>query len=236
MVRYGKKDVVQVDPSSGAILRTVASGLSCPFGLAPDPISGDLFVTEPSCDSNVLRIVNVASPAPFVVPYSTGFAGPDGITATPDGTLYVIEAGPGRVTQVSGTASGSPGQKTTLGAWLDPMADKLLLVTMFVMLTLPDIASVNRLPLWFTVLVISRDVAIVGTVAVVNLAIGPRTFRPSIYGKVATALYIVTGVAALYFNYIGQPSGLVQALIYGSLAITFISAGHYAWQVARTGH
>lgn len=114
VVRYGKKDVVQVDPNSGAILRTVVSGLNCPFGLAPDPISGDLFVTEPSCDSNVLRVVNVASPAPFVVPYSTGFAGPDGITATPDGTLYVIEAGPGRVTQVSGTGSGSPGQKTTL--------------------------------------------------------------------------------------------------------------------------
>ena len=53
------------------------------------------------------------------------------------------------------------GQKTTLGAWLDPMADKLLLVTMFVMLTLPGIGSANRLPLWFTMLVISRDIAIV---------------------------------------------------------------------------
>ena len=38
------------------------------------------------------------------------------------------------------------GQKTTLGAWLDPMADKLLLVTMFIMLTLPDLGSANRLP------------------------------------------------------------------------------------------
>src|ERR671922_533650 len=120
------------------------------------------------------------------------------------------------------------GQKTTLGAWLDPMADKLLLVTMFVMLTLPDIGAPNRLPLWFTVLVISRDVAIVVTVAVVNLAVGRRTFRPSMFGKVATATYVLTGVAALYFNYLNQPSTLVQALIYASLAITFISAGHYA--------
>ncbi len=70
------------------------------------------------------------------------------------------------------------GEKTTLGAWLDPMADKLLLVTMFVMLTLPEVGAPNRLPLWFTVLVISRDIAIVLTVAVVNLAVGPRTFRP----------------------------------------------------------
>jgi cardiolipin synthase len=128
------------------------------------------------------------------------------------------------------------GQKTTLGAWLDPMADKLLLVTMFVMLTLPDIGRPNRLPLWFTVLVISRDVCIVATVAVVNLAIGPRTFRPSMFGKVATGTYIVTGVAALYFNYLNQASPLVPALIYASLAITFISAGHYAMQIARIGH
>ncbi len=128
------------------------------------------------------------------------------------------------------------GQKTTLGAWLDPMADKLLLVTMFVMLTLPDIGSANRLPLWFNVLVISRDVAIVVTVAVVNLAVGRRTFRPSMYGKIATAMYVVTGVAALYFNYVGRTSSIVQALVYASLAITFISAGHYAVQVARMGH
>lgn len=128
------------------------------------------------------------------------------------------------------------GGNTTLGAWLDPMADKLLLVTMFVMLTLPALGDPNRLPLWFTVLVISRDVAIVATVAVVNLAIGPRTFRPSVFGKVATALYIVTGIAALYFNYLGRQSGIVQALIYASIVLTFVSAGHYAYQVARVGH
>jgi len=73
-------------------------------------------------------------------------------------------------------------------------------------------------------------------VAVVNLAIGPRTFRPSIYGKIATALYIVTGVMALYYNYLGERNASVPVLIYASLAITFISAGHYAWQVARMGH
>ncbi len=119
------------------------------------------------------------------------------------------------------------GQKTTLGAWLDPLADKLLLVTMFVMLTLPGLGLANRLPLWFTVLVISRDVAIVLTVAVVNLAMGPKTFRPSIYGKVATATYIVTGVVTLYFNYLGRTSDVVTLFVYASLAITLISALDY---------
>ena len=90
----------------------------------------------------------------------------------------------GATDMLDGLIARYTGQNTELGAWLDPMADKLLLVTMFVVLTLPEIGSANRLPLWFTVLVISRDVAIVGTVAVFNLAVGPRTFRPSIFGKV----------------------------------------------------
>jgi cardiolipin synthase len=128
------------------------------------------------------------------------------------------------------------GQKTTLGAWLDPMADKLLLVSMFVMLTLPGIGSANRLPLWFTVLVLSRDITIVLTVAVVNLAIGPRTFRPSIFGKVATATYIVTGVITLYFNYIGLQSEVVTTFVYASLAISVISAFDYLVKVVRLGH
>jgi cardiolipin synthase len=128
------------------------------------------------------------------------------------------------------------GQKTTLGAWLDPMADKLLLVSMFVMLTLPGIGSANRLPLWFTVLVLSRDITIVITVAVVNLAIGPRTFRPSIFGKVATATYIVTGVITLYFNYIGVESRVVTLFVYASLAISVISAFDYLVKVVRLGH
>jgi phosphatidylglycerophosphate synthase len=95
---------------------------------------------------------------------------------------------------------------------------------------------VNRLPLWFTVLVISRDIAIVATVAAVNLAIGHRTFRPSIYGKIATALFLVTGIAALYFNYLEERSTLVRVLIYASTVITFVSAADYAVRVIRMQH
>lgn len=134
---------------------------------------------------------------------------------------------------LDGLIARAAGQKTTLGAWLDPMADKLLLVSMFVMLTLPDIGSANQLPVWFTVLVISRDVAIVLTVAVVNLAIGPRTFRPSIFGKIATATYIVTGVITLYFNYLGKVSPVVDVFVYASLAITIVSAAHYLGQLMK---
>src|SRR6185503_9544146 len=84
------------------------------------------------------------------------------------------------------------GQGTSLGAWLDPMADKLLLVTAFIVLTLPEVQLTNHLPLWLTIVVISRDVVIIGVVAIVNLAVGPRTFRPSLLGKATTAAFIVT--------------------------------------------
>jgi cardiolipin synthase len=152
------------------------------------------------------------------------------------GWALVVFMVAGLTDMLDGLIARMTGEKTVLGAWLDPMADKLLLVTMFVMLTLPSIGQPNRLPLWFTVLVISRDIAIVATVAVVNLAIGPRTFRPSMFGKVATAFYILTGVVALYYNYLNQTSNLVTALIYASLSITFISAAHYAAQVAHLKH
>jgi cardiolipin synthase len=97
------------------------------------------------------------------------------------------------------------GQKTSLGAWLDPMADKLLLVTTFIVLTLPGLNLANRLPTWLTVCIISRDVVIVLTVAVVNLAIGRRTFQPPI----------------------------VDVGIWASLAITLVSSFHYIWHARR---
>ena len=125
------------------------------------------------------------------------------------------------------------GQRTSLGAWLDPMADKLLLVTTFIVLTLPGITLTNHLPLWLTVAVISRDVVIVGVVAVVNLAVGPRTFRPSLLGKATTAAFIVTSVVVMYFNYRRETSLLVDAGIWLSLALTLVSSADYFFKLRR---
>ena len=125
------------------------------------------------------------------------------------------------------------GQRTSLGAWLDPMADKLLLVTTFVVLTLPDIPLTNHLPLWLTVLVISRDVVIVAVVAIVSLAIGPRTFRPSVWGKLATATYIVTSVVVMYYNFRREESMVVDVFIWASLAVTLVSALDYFLKLRR---
>lgn len=125
------------------------------------------------------------------------------------------------------------GQHTSLGAWLDPMADKLLLVTTFIVLTIPGLGLANRLPVWLTVMVISRDVVIVLTVAIVNLAIGRRTFRPSIFGKIATATYILTAVCAMLFNYLRYHSIVVDVCVWASLVITLVSSLHYIWHAAQ---
>jgi cardiolipin synthase len=125
------------------------------------------------------------------------------------------------------------GQRTTLGAWLDPMADKLLLLTMFVMLTLPGLGFANKMPLWLTVVVISRDVAIVLTVTLINLAVARRTFTPSLLGKTATATYILAGVVALFENYRGVTSTILPWLVYLTLAITLASGLQYVYMVTR---
>ena len=124
-------------------------------------------------------------------------------------------------------------QRTSLGAWLDPMADKLLLVTTFVVLTLPQIDLTNHVPLWLTVLIISRDVVIVGVVAIVNLAAGPRTFRPSMLGKLATATYIVASVVFMYYNWMMERSPVVDAAIWIALALTLVSSGDYFFRLRR---
>lgn len=145
-------------------------------------------------------------------------------------TVFIIA---GVTDGLDGLAARYAGQKTSLGAWLDPAADKLLLVTTFIVLTLPGLGLENRLPIWLTILIISRDVGIVATVAIINLATGPRTFRPSIYGKVATVTYIVTAVVAMFFNYRGYASPIVTLFVYASLAITLISGLHYVFHASR---
>jgi cardiolipin synthase len=134
---------------------------------------------------------------------------------------------------LDGLAARAAGQKSELGAWLDPAADKLLLVATFIVLTLPNIGLVNRIPLWLTILIISRDVGIVLTVAIVNLAVGPRTFKPSPLGKAATAIFIVACGLVMLFNYLGYPSRWVDAAIWLTFAITLASGIDYVWRFAR---
>ena len=149
------------------------------------------------------------------------------------GWALVVFMTAGLTDGLDGLLARRSGEKTNLGAWLDPMADKLLLVTTFVVLTWPGLGLANPLPIWLTVLIISRDVGIVLTVAIVNFAIGRRTFHPSLPGKIATATFILTAVVAMLFNYLRVHTMIVDAFVYASLVITVVSSLHYIWHAAR---
>ena len=111
-------DVVEVDPSNGAILRGVAC-ISHATGLATDPISGDLFVSQACfCNKAIYRISNFDSGPGTVMVYANVAA--DGIAFGPDGTLYTS----GIFTAIAGTNSATPGAVTAfpLGVPADGLA------------------------------------------------------------------------------------------------------------------
>src|SRR6187455_722261 len=149
------------------------------------------------------------------------------------GTALLIFLVAGITDGLDGLAARLTGQRTSIGAWLDPMADKLLLVTTFIVLTLPSLPLTNHLPVWLTVLVISRDVVIVAFVAIVNLAVGRRTFTPSLLGKSATVAFILTSVVMLYYNYLRHTSVLIDIGIWTSLTLTVLSSADYFFRVRR---
>ncbi len=123
-------------------------------------------------------------------------------------------------------------QSTPLGTILDPMADKLLLVTAFVLLTLPDRAY-RPIPLWLTIAVISRDVFIVLGALTLFIVTGFRRFRPSLPGKVHTTVQILTVAAVLAANAWGRFTEYLPSLYAVSFAITLFSGVHYVYHAAR---
>jgi cardiolipin synthase (CMP-forming) len=88
-------------------------------------------------------------------------------------------------------------QQSLLGAYLDPIADKLLLTSAYVVLSIPSVTHGTPIPLWVTILVIARDVLIVVIALVLYLAAGVRKFPPSVLSKINTVLQVVTVILVL---------------------------------------
>lgn len=121
-------------------------------------------------------------------------------------------------------------QTTALGAYLDPIADKLLLSSSFLMLALK-----HKIAWWLTILVLSRDLIILVTSVVIVLALGARRFSPSIYGKLTTfaqivLVFFVIITEAVNFRLLDR---LETFLIYFVAALTVTSGVHYSIVIAR---
>lgn len=118
-------------------------------------------------------------------------------------------------------------QKTPLGTFLDPIADKLLLVSCFILFSLTSLPLTLRIPLWLTITVISRDVLLVVSVLIINLTMGRRLFPPSLCGKATTASQLLTVLAVLWGNYFELELPFFDLLLYATLLLTVLSGLHY---------
>jgi cardiolipin synthase len=124
------------------------------------------------------------------------------------------------------------GQSTRLGAMLDPVADKLLTSSAYVLLTWANVVTC-AVPAWLTVTLLFRDAMIVVGVVVVNLTVGPREFGPSRLGKLSTFLTLATGAAALAANATGDCPGALRWLYAATLGLVVASTAHYVYQASE---
>src|SRR5919108_944058 len=92
-------------------------------------------------------------------------------------------------------------QKTSIGAVLDPLADKLLMTASILLLSLPQMGFATMIPRWLMIVIIFRDVFILLVSLIVVLMVGWRVFTPSIYGKASTVMQVLTVLAVLYTNW-----------------------------------
>jgi len=119
LARNNANDVVELNPSDGTIVRTVAQNICGAEAIAQDPISGDLFVSELFCGP-IVRISNYTNGEGTVTTYADrSFNGPDGLTIGPDGTIYIADRS-GEVIRIAGTNSATPGASTVLTTVNDP--------------------------------------------------------------------------------------------------------------------
>jgi cardiolipin synthase (CMP-forming) len=121
-------------------------------------------------------------------------------------------------------------QRTVLGQYLDPVADKLLLSTLFLVLL-----HEGLMPVRVTVLVFGRDVCILLVSAILYAAAGRRDFKPSVFGK-ANTLAQVLAVAVVIFHRLTQATWVVMLqtfALWATMILTVVSGLHYAWIAAH---
>jgi cardiolipin synthase len=130
-------------------------------------------------------------------------------------------------------------QQSPLGRILDPIADKMMLVTSFVVLSMRGVYPIPipkhlPIPFWVTITVMSRDVFILVGAAAINMVTGFRAFQPSLPGKVSTVVQIVAVATVMLAAQIHVGTGYYLPTVYASVfALTLLSGVHYIFFVSR---
>ena len=130
-------------------------------------------------------------------------------------------------------------QRSQLGTVLDPIADKLMMVTAFIVLSMRSIfpapvPSHLPVPFWVTVVVISRDVFIIVGAAAINIMTGFRGFRPSWLGKVNTTVQIVAIAAIMFAASVPYDTGYYLPTVYATVFTFAVLSGlHYIFFASK---
>ncbi|HEU5460164.1 MAG TPA: CDP-alcohol phosphatidyltransferase family protein [Pyrinomonadaceae bacterium] len=130
-------------------------------------------------------------------------------------------------------------QKSQLGTILDPIADKLMLVTAFVVLSMRSVfpqpvPSHLPIPFWVTVSVISRDVFILVGAAAINIVTGFRGFRPSMLGKINTVIQITAIGIIMFAASVPYGTGYYLPTLYATVfGFAILSGAHYVFFVSK---
>ncbi len=120
-------------------------------------------------------------------------------------------------------------QKTKIGALLDPAGDKLLMTSAFIVLTIPSLNSPHIIPLWLTIVVISRDLFIVSSAFALYKLRGQKTFLPSLWGKPSTVCQFMVLILVLFLNSFQISFPYLRLLYFLTLALTLLSGVNYSY-------
>jgi cardiolipin synthase len=115
-------------------------------------------------------------------------------------------------------------QRTTIGAYLDPIADKLILLTSFIVL-----AVLGIIPGWLTVIVIARDVIILLGVLILQLTSHKIEIKPIFMGKASTVMQLVTVAWALVTPFSMVMKSIFPAIIWVTAGLTALSGLFYIY-------
>ena len=144
-------------------------------------------------------------------------------------TAFWVFIGAGISDAVDGFLARQLNARTTLGAYMDPLADKALLVSVYVAL-----GYAGYLPDWLVILVVFRDVMIVGGAVLVAILNGHVEMRPLMVSKVNTTLQIILAALALGNFGFGLGQEVVQNLfVYAVSATTLVSGVAYVLRLVR---
>jgi cardiolipin synthase len=147
------------------------------------------------------------------------------------GLALVLLAVAGFTDALDGLLARRFGWSTQLGAYIDPIADKILLVTVYV-----SLGMAGLIPPWLVIVVLGRDLLILMVAAGALLGTQYRGFEPSVWGKLSTLVQILTGVMVLGSRVFPWPMLTLWAgnLPVITAIVTAWSGLHYAWRFAQT--